>query len=554
MPFDPESPFGATDPSAWLQAGALPRIFVHPKPPPNTPGADGINDWYVPGQASDGPDDWFVPAGAPADTSDPDDWFVPTPSANVGQLATGAQTATNQAGSNRFAAPPDPFAAYWSRIPASRVGAMAWDPPVFPGSSRNNPSTWLPGQSPPVGTPSIPKGGMLDVLGDLGSWSPAGTWIPAGGILGALANVGLSAGSESSIPSGGLLGALAQVGSTEPDLGAVLPPPPQPPSPYAQALSPQGRRPLADVPASGIVGDAAKSLGVRLGQLGVQTAGLPGDAREMIAGAAQRAADYFVPGSAPNVGSKVSHFLASRPLFAGPTSSQLQKTVELYTGPFYQPKTIVGDYARTAGEIVPGALLMPEGSLAAKAIRYGLLPALSSETAGQLTKGTPAEPWARIVGAVLGAGPAAWRDLLGVRNTPRVVELLGESELSPAEQLAARQRKQLEVNKAAGAAFEESTEAELRQQGDLEFARQITVQLPSGARVRLDFVTRNRVTGEIRCIECKSSATAPVTSDQAVAFSEMEQQKAIIVGKGKPGFPGGMEILQTRVEIKRPRN
>jgi len=52
----------------------------------------------------------------------------------------------------------------------------------------------------------------------------------------------------------------------------------------------------------------------------------------------------------------------------------------------------------------------------------------------------------------------------------------------------------------------------------------------------------------------KSSATAPVTSDQDVAFSEIEQHKATIVGKGKLGFPGGMEIPPTRVEIKQPRN
>ena len=61
---------------------------------------------------------------------------------------------------------------------------------------------------------------------------------------------------------------------------------------------------------------------------------------------------------------------------------------------------------------------MPEGSLAANALRYGLLPALSSETAGQLTKGTAAEPWARIAGGILGAGPTAWRDLPWARRAP----------------------------------------------------------------------------------------------------------------------------------------
>jgi hypothetical protein len=54
---------------------------------------------------------------------------------------------------------------------------------------------------------------------------------------------------------------------------------------------------------------------------------------------------------------------------------------------------------------------MPEGSLATNALRYGLLPAFSSETAGQLTKGTPAEPWARAIGAFLGAAPSAWQRL-----------------------------------------------------------------------------------------------------------------------------------------------
>jgi hypothetical protein len=46
------------------------------------------------------------------------------------------------------------------------------------------------------------------------------------------------------------------------------------------------------------------------------------------------------------------------------------------------------------------------------------IPALSSETAGQLTKGTAAEPWARAAGAILGAAPSAWRDLPWARSVP----------------------------------------------------------------------------------------------------------------------------------------
>jgi hypothetical protein len=352
MPFDPDNPFGPADPSQWQWAGALPRIIVHPKPPLNAPDLDGI-------------DDWFVPTGAPADTSYLDDWFVPTPSTTpgTGQFAPGAQTAIGNPGRSNTPAPwPDPFAAYWSLIPAGGVGATAWDPPTFPGNSPNNPSTpsWPPAQSPPVASPKIPIGGLLGALANLGSWSPVtGNWIP----------------------SGGLLGTLAHLGSSGPDSGGALPPLPQPPLADAQTVTPVGRRPLADYSTGEILGDAAKSFGVGVGQFGIQGAGFPGDVREMIANGAQRAADYFAPGSAPNAGSKVSDFLASYPFLAGPTSSQLQSAVESYTGPFYQPKTIVGDYARTAGEFVPGALLAPEGSLAVNALRYGLLPALSSETA-----------------------------------------------------------------------------------------------------------------------------------------------------------------------------
>lgn len=87
----------------------------------------------------------------------------------------------------------------------------------------------------------------------------------------------------------------------------------------------------------------------------------------------------------------------------------------------------------------------------------------------------------------------------------------------------------------------------------VEAVRQVTVKLPSLDRIRLDSVTRNRVTGKIECIECKSSVTARVKPKQAKGFREIEQHGATVVGKGKPGFPGGTKIPPTRVEIRRPR-
>src|ERR1700724_760442 len=156
MPFDPENPFVTTDPSEWLRIRALPLIIVHPKPPPNAPASNGIDD---------GPDDWFVPNGAPVDASYPDDWFVPTPSATPSraQPAPGARpAATNPGISNPPATRPDPLAAYWALIPASRVGAMAWHPPIFPGnSSTSSPDTsvttgWPPAPLLAAGLPNVP--------------------------------------------------------------------------------------------------------------------------------------------------------------------------------------------------------------------------------------------------------------------------------------------------------------------------------------------------------------------------------------------------------------
>lgn len=69
----------------------------------------------------------------------------------------------------------------------------------------------------------------------------------------------------------------------------------------------------------------------------------------------------------------------------------------------YAPKTLPGEYAKTAGEFVPGALV-GGGNLLMNAIRYGVVPGVASEAAGQATEGTKLEPYARLVGALLGAG------------------------------------------------------------------------------------------------------------------------------------------------------
>jgi hypothetical protein len=138
------------DPFAVAPTGALPRIIVHPKPlnaPPETPAG------------SDGPDDWFVP------TADgyPNDWFVPAPLATPGPGQSGPSAQSNTAVpplSNPPAVRPDPSAAYWSLIPASRAGAFAWHPPIFPNSAGQ-----LPSPSPAYDPPVLPVGGLFGGIG-----------------------------------------------------------------------------------------------------------------------------------------------------------------------------------------------------------------------------------------------------------------------------------------------------------------------------------------------------------------------------------------------------
>jgi hypothetical protein len=109
---------------------------------------------------------------------------------------------------------------------------------------------------------------------------------------------------------------------------------------------------------------------------------------------------------------------------------------------------------------------------------------------------------------------------------------------------------QLATNRAAGAAFEQAVEAGL-EQGKLTVGRQVTIGTESGIRTRLDFLTRDPLTGKIGCIECKASQIAPLTPNQSLAFPQIERSGGTILGAGKPDFPGGTQIPPTAVQIVR---
>lgn len=182
-----------------------------------------------------------------------------------------------------------------------------------------------------------------------------------------------------------------------------------------------------DVPAetTSAAKDIAKAapIGVAKGALGL--AGLPGDLQEMsgsmidraMLGAGHKIMDWT--GYGPQASTPERERFDRMYLGIGsggglPGSDDLQKGVERVTGPFYKPQTTAGEYAQTVGEFMPGAMIGP-GSMARKALAFGVAPAVASETAGQATKGTALEPWARgitaigaTVGGALATGPAVY--------------------------------------------------------------------------------------------------------------------------------------------------
>jgi hypothetical protein len=77
-------------------------------------------------------------------------------------------------------------------------------------------------------------------------------------------------------------------------------------------------------------------------------------------------------------------------------------------GEFYKPQSTAGEYVRTIGEFAPALLTGGAAAGSSMAARAGsraaqvAVPAVASETAGQLTEGTAFEPIARVAGAIAG--------------------------------------------------------------------------------------------------------------------------------------------------------
>jgi hypothetical protein len=109
--------------------------------------------------------------------------------------------------------------------------------------------------------------------------------------------------------------------------------------------------------------------------------------------------------------------IGTDPLTSGAIQRHVEGLAKSYGKDVSPTQTVPGQYAETAASFLPMAAAIPfmGGASAGEALsqvpgallKYGAIPAATSETAGQLTQGTDAEPYARALGAFAGTNPMA---------------------------------------------------------------------------------------------------------------------------------------------------
>lgn len=182
-------------------------------------------------------------------------------------------------------------------------------------------------------------------------------------------------------------------------------------------------------PPPGVGKDMVKGFGSGTVQGAISIPGGFGDVGQRAEDAAQEAGNWFgLSGSGPDYILGKGTRTIMGPLFNLPTTEMLTRALEEWTGPLYEAQTVPGQYAQTAGQFLAPSMVQP-GNLPSKALSW-LGGALTSETAGQATKGTIWEKPARIAGGFLGslAGGMAGQKLSG--DVPK-----GPAQIKDLEQL-----------------------------------------------------------------------------------------------------------------------
>lgn len=152
----------------------------------------------------------------------------------------------------------------------------------------------------------------------------------------------------------------------------------------------------------GYVEDAAKGFvsGLVQGTIGLAT--FPQDVGNALGEGFGYALDRLLGYSAEQAterGAKVRE-VRNRMGLKPPSGKDVTAMVENNFGPLYQAQYVPGQYAQTLGQFAPGMVVGPGGVL--QRVASGTTAAVGSESAGQITKGTAAEPYARLLGAFAG--------------------------------------------------------------------------------------------------------------------------------------------------------
>jgi len=153
--------------------------------------------------------------------------------------------------------------------------------------------------------------------------------------------------------------------------------------------------------------DAGKSVAAGLGNSAIGSLGMVGDVRSLLSKGVDYAGNKLGVDLSPI--KTVASMTPLGAVNAFPTSADVRSTVtDPIVSPDYEPKTALGGVLKTGAEFLPG-MADPElaGPAAFKAAAKLFAtrvaaPALATEAAGAATKGTDAEPYARVAGALLG--------------------------------------------------------------------------------------------------------------------------------------------------------
>jgi hypothetical protein len=166
-------------------------------------------------------------------------------------------------------------------------------------------------------------------------------------------------------------------------------------------------------PETGMLEDAAKSVGSGLANATAGTLGMAGDARSLLSAGTDALGSKL--GVEPDKVQSFKDFmtraagktLTGSVLANAPTSRQIKDSADPIVSPDYEPQTVAGGYLKTGAEFLPGMAMGGPRALLPRFATNVAAPAVASETAGLLTQGTDAEPYARVGGALLGGAGAS---------------------------------------------------------------------------------------------------------------------------------------------------